>query len=202
MKRMRQVLGWALGIAALILQPGLVQAQKSAEDIHKETLAACAASAKDKITVEKIKEMVDKACVLLEKEGTAAFPKFKGKDSEFLFCGTYIWVNDLKGVMRMHPAIPQMEGMDLLNVKDAQGKRLFVEFNKMAREKGQRLGRLLVAQARERRNPPANSPMSNCARCKGADMVVGCGVYDLPDEQVDKLLMAQETPKELAKETE
>jgi signal transduction histidine kinase len=188
---------WAL----LILQPLSVQAQKSPEDLHKETLAACAASAKDKITVEKIIEMVDKACLLLEKDGTAAFPKFKGKDSEFLFCGTYIWVNDLKGVMRMHPAIPQMEGMDLLNVKDGQGKRLFVEFNKMAREKG--AGWVDYWWPKPGATEPSRK-LSFVKLCKvqGTDMVVGCGVYDLPEEQMDKLLMSQQTNKELAKETE
>ena len=77
-------------------------------ELQKDTVAACAASAKNKPTFALIKAEVDKACALLEKEGTAAFPKFKGKESEFIFCGTYIWVHDLKGVMRMHPALPQM----------------------------------------------------------------------------------------------
>jgi cytochrome c len=190
-----------LGVAAFILQTGPAWAQKSVEDLQKETVAACADSAKNKITIDKIKETVDKACVLLEKEGTEAFPKFKGKDSAFIFCGTYIWVNDLKGVMRLHPAIPQMEGMDLLNVKDAQGKRLFVDFIKMAKDKG--AGWVDYWWPKPGATEPSRK-LSYVKLCKvkGADMVVGCGVYDLPDEQVDKLLMAQETSKELAKETE
>lgn len=202
MKKSTKVCLW-LGLAAFLLQAGSIQAQqKSVEDLQKETVAACTATAKDKITVEKIKEMVDKACVLLEKEGTAAFPKFKGKDSPFIFCGTYIWVNDLKGVMRMHPAIPQMENMDLLNVKDAQGKRLFVEFNKMAKEKG--AGWVDYWWPKPGATEPSRK-LSYVKLCKvkgGVDMVVGCGVYDLPDDQVDKLIMSQETSKELAKETE
>lgn len=188
-------------VAAIILQMGPAWAQQSAEDLQKETVAACADSAKDKVTIEKIKEMVDKACVLLEKEGTEAFPKFKGKDSEFIFCGTYIWVNDLKGKMLMHPAIPQMEGMDLLNVKDAQGKRLFVDFIKIAKDKG--AGWVDYWWPKPGAVEPSRK-LSYVKLCKvkGVDLIVGCGVYDLPDEQVDKLLMAQETPKELAKETE
>ncbi len=199
MKSMAKVL-MGLGLAVLIVQAGAVWAL-TPEELQKETVAACTASAKDKITIDKIIEMVNKACVLLEKEGTAGFPKFKGKDSEFLFCGTYIWVNDLKGVMRMHPAIPQMEGMDLLNVKDAQGKRLFVEFNKVAKEKG--AGWVDYWWPKPGAVDPSRK-LSYVKLCKvqGADMVVGCGVYDLPDEQVDKLLMAQATSKELAKETE
>lgn len=191
-----------LGIAMLILQPVMVKAQKSVEELQKETVEACKASAKDKITIEKIVEMVNKSCVLLEKEGTAAFPKFKGKDSPFIFSGTYIWVNDMKGVMRMHPAIPQMEAMDVLNVKDAQGKKLFVEFVKMAKEKG--AGWVDYWWPKPGDVAPSRK-LSFVKLCKVGgkeDMVVGCGVYDMPDEQVDKILVSQETPKELAKETE
>ena len=53
-----------------------------------------------------IREKVDKACDLLTKEGKRAFPKFKGQNSEFIFCGTYIWVHDLQGVMRWSPPSP------------------------------------------------------------------------------------------------
>ncbi len=187
--------------AVLILQPLGVQAQKTPEELQKDTVAACAASAKNKPTFAMIKAAVDKACALLEKEGTAAFPKFKGKDSEFIFCGTYIWVNDLKGIMRMHPAIPQMEGMEIINVKDNHDKRLFVEFNKMAKEKGAGWVDYWWPKPGE---PSPSRKISYVKLCKvkGEDLVVGCGVYDLPDEQVDKLIMSQETPKELAQETE
>ena len=86
-----------LGFAVFILHPFWVQAQKTPEELQQETVEACKVSAKNKPTFASIKAMVDKACALLEQEGTAAFPKFKGKDSEFIFSGTYIWINDLKG---------------------------------------------------------------------------------------------------------
>jgi signal transduction histidine kinase len=189
-----------IGIAVLILQPGLVGAQQ-ATDVTKDSVEACKASAKDKITVEKIKEMVDKACVLVSKEGSAAFSKFKGKDSPFIFCGTYIWINDMKGVMRMHPMIPQLEGMDLLNAKDAQGKKLFAEFCRIAKEKG---AGWVDYWWPKPGSPEPHRKISYVKLCKidGKEMVVGCGVYDLPEEVMDKLLVAQETSKELAKETE
>lgn len=201
MRKIHQIM-LGLGVALLILQPGLVGAQnKSVEDLQKESVESCKASAKDKVTVDKIKEMVNKACVLLEKEGTAGFAKFKGKDSPFFFCGTYIWVNDLKGVMRLHPIIPQLEGMDLLNSKDAQGKRLFVEFNRVAKEKG---AGWVDYWWPKPGGPEPHRKISYVKLCKidGKEMLVGCGVYDLPEEVMDKLLMAQATSKELAKETE
>jgi cytochrome c len=187
--------------SVLILQPMTLRAQKSPEDLQKETVAACAASAKTKPTPTAIKEKVDKACALLEKEGIAAFPKFKGNNSEFIFCGTYIWVHDLKGVMRLHPTLPQMEGLEVINVKDNQGKRLFVEFNQIAKAKG--AGWVDYAWPKPGEpNPSRKLSYVKLCKVQGEDMVVGCGVYDLPDDQVDKLIMSQETPKELAKETE
>ncbi len=190
-----------LGLTLCLLYPLGVQAQKTPEDLQKETVEACKASAKTKPTFASIKAMVDKACALLEQEGTAAFPKFKGKDSEFIFSGTYIWVHDLKGVMRMHPAIPQMEGMEILNVKDNKGKKLFSEFNRMAKEKGAGWVDYWWPKPGES-TPSRKISYVRLCKAKGDDLVVGCGVYDLPDDQVDNLIMSQETPKELAKETE
>jgi methyl-accepting chemotaxis protein len=48
----------------------------------------------------------------------------------------YLWINDLRPVMVMHPFKPAMEGKDLSGFVDPKGTRIFVEFAKMAREKG------------------------------------------------------------------
>jgi hypothetical protein len=38
--------------------------------------------------------------------------------------------------MRLDPAIPQMEGMNLIDVKDGHDQRPFWEMNRLAQEKG------------------------------------------------------------------
>ena len=48
----------------------------------------------------------------------------------------YLWINDLHPTMIMHPIKPELNGKDLSESKDPNGKRLFVEFAKVAREKG------------------------------------------------------------------
>ena len=188
-------------LVGLILQTMPVRAQKTTEELHKETLAACAAGAKTRPSLEVIKEKVDKACVLLTKEGKAAFQKFKGENSEFIFCGTYIWVHDLKGVMRLEPAIPMMEGMKLIDVKDGHGKRPFFEMNQVAKEKG--VGWVDYWWPKPGGQNPSHK-VSYVKLCKvdGEDMVVGAGVYDLPDTQNDEPLPAQKTSNELTKATE
>ena len=46
----------------------------------------------------------------------------------------YFWINDLTPRMVMHPFKPELEGKDLSDYKDPQGKRLFVEFANVVRQ--------------------------------------------------------------------
>ena len=48
----------------------------------------------------------------------------------------YVWINDMQPKMIMHPTQPQLNGTDLTDYKDPNGKRLFVEFVKICGEKG------------------------------------------------------------------
>ncbi len=45
----------------------------------------------------------------------------------------YFWINDMKPVMIMHPYKPELDGRDLSDSKDPNGKKLFVEFVKIVR---------------------------------------------------------------------
>jgi methyl-accepting chemotaxis protein len=47
----------------------------------------------------------------------------------------YFWVNDMKPVMLMHPIKPELNGKDLSNFTDPQGKKLFIEFVKVVESK-------------------------------------------------------------------
>ena len=48
----------------------------------------------------------------------------------------YLWINDLTPRMIMHPLKPELNGTDLTNDKDPNGKAMFVEMAKVCREKG------------------------------------------------------------------
>jgi methyl-accepting chemotaxis protein len=50
--------------------------------------------------------------------------------------GDYFWINDLGPRMIMHPAKPELDGQDLTDIKDPNGKRLFVEFADVVKSKG------------------------------------------------------------------
>ena len=49
----------------------------------------------------------------------------------------YFWINDMNPTMVMHPYKPQLNGKDLSQNKDPNGKHLFVEFVKTCRENGE-----------------------------------------------------------------
>jgi methyl-accepting chemotaxis protein len=49
----------------------------------------------------------------------------------------YFWINDFGPKMIMHPYRPDLDGTDLTNNKDPNGKALFVEFAKVCKEKGE-----------------------------------------------------------------
>jgi len=49
----------------------------------------------------------------------------------------YFWINDTNPTMIMHPYKPQLNGKDLSQSKDPNGKKLFVEMVKTCRENGE-----------------------------------------------------------------
>ena len=161
-------------------------AQQSSEELAKESEAKCVASASTKPTPEMITDKVDKACALMQKEGVAAFPKFKGKDSEFIFAGTYIWIHDLAGVMRMHPIVYKLEGKSILSLKDSNGKLFFTEMNEVAKTKAAGWVDYTWPKPGEKTSSPKISYVK-LVKAGGEDFVVGCGTYDLSPEVMQKL---------------
>lgn len=157
--------------------------------LAKESATCCAATAKDKPTVPQIVEKVKKAAELLNKEGEKAYPKFKGKDSEFIFCGTYIWVHDADGKMLMHPIKPAMVGTNVIATKDKDGKMFFKEMNSVADKDGEGW----VAYKWPKPGTDDSSIKISYVRTAmvdGKKVIVGCGVYDLTMEQVKDALKA------------
>jgi len=49
----------------------------------------------------------------------------------------YFWINDLEPKMLMHPIKPEMDGKDLADDKDPNGKRIFVDMAALAKDKGE-----------------------------------------------------------------
>ena len=178
-------------LAALLLVMGGISwanAEETAADkLSAESTEYVKSTEKDAVTPQLIIEKVEAAAKLIAKEGDAAFSKFKGKGSDFLFSGTYIWIHDMTGKMLMHPIKHKMEGKALLNLKDKNGKLFFVEMNKIAKEDGAGWVEYVWPKPGETEVSPKISYVKLATKGK-KEYIIGCGVYDLTIDQVKKAL--------------
>ncbi len=137
---------------------------------------------------ETIISKVNEACELLSVEGPSAFHKFKGKNSAFIFEGTYVWLHDLKdGTMLLHPIKHKIEGMNLINLKDKNGKLFIAAMNDIVNEKENGwIGYFWPI-------PGTNSMMwkvsyvKKCMMANGEIIVVGAGIYNGDAAALSKL---------------
>jgi hypothetical protein len=70
---------------------------------------------------------VDNAAMLLRKEGKTGFAALRNKSGDFLFGDVYVFVNDFTGKSIINPPSPQLEGQNLIDLKDARGKLIICE---------------------------------------------------------------------------
>jgi cytochrome c len=162
-------------------------AETTPEELAKESEIACEASASTKATPQMIVEKLEKAAALLQKEGRAAFPKFKGKDSEFIFAGTYMVIQDFAGKMVLHPLKYKMEGQSYVDLKDANGKLFFIAVNDTAKTKGAGWVDYMWPKPGEK-TPSLKVSYVKLVKVDGEDMVVVCGIWGVPPEEVAKLV--------------
>jgi len=176
----RSVITTVILALSLSLIVGSIAIAQDPEALAKESEAYCKTTAKDAPTQpEAIVARVEAACAVLSSEGTAAFPKFKGDGSEFLFDGTYIWIHSLDdATMLMHPIKYKMEGNKYIGLKDKKGKRFFVAMNKLV--KAQESGWVEYFWPKPGTDEIVRkiSYVKGCKTADGVDVVLGCGIYN------------------------
>lgn len=154
-----------------------------------ESEAYCASTVQERPTppqviVDKVKE----ACVLLEQEGPASFPKFQGKNSNFIYEGTYIWVHSLaESQMLLHPIKHKMVGNKLIGLKDTKGKRFFVVMNDLVKEKGEGWVEYYWPKPGSNDVVRKLSFVKRCKMANGVEVVVGSGIYYSSEADIAKL---------------
>ena len=88
--------------------------------------------------------------------------------------GEYFWVNDLEPKMLMHGVKPELNGKNVADIKDPNGKQIFVEMVKVAKEK--EAGVVEYQWAKPGATVPVDK-VSYVKLVKGWDWVVGSGIY-------------------------
>jgi cytochrome c len=186
---MKRRAGIVMGIAAGLMMVGQMrlsaEGENPAEALAKESEAACTASAKDKPTPQMLIDKVNEACALVEKDGKASFAKFQGKDSKFIFAGTYVWIHSFEGTMLMHPIKYKLNDKPVLSFQDSKGKKFFVEMIELCKDKGAGWVDYMWPKPGEKESVLKVSYIKK-AKCDGKDVVVGCGVYDMTLADVQK----------------
>lgn len=83
-----------------------------------------------------IEDVVDRAAALIASRGKEAFPLLRDRTGPFVFMDTYVFVDTPDGVELVNPAQPSLEGRNLLNERDANGKALVREYIAAAMKHG------------------------------------------------------------------
>ena len=86
----------------------------------------------------------------------------------------YFWINDLAPRMVMHPMKPELDGSDLSENKDPNGKKIFIEFARVAKEKGSGFVDYMWPM------PGQSKPVSKISYVKYFEpwgWVIGSGIY-------------------------
>ncbi len=86
----------------------------------------------------------------------------------------YLWINDSRPVMVMHPIKPALDGKDLSDFKDPKGKKLFVEFANVCREKNE--GTVDYLWPKPGQQEPVEK-LSYVKIFKPWDWIIGTGIY-------------------------
>ena len=174
-------------LAFLMVIPSLAFSLTN-DEINQGSIERAKATSSTKPTVEMVMERVNAGVELLNKEGRAAFAKFKGADSEFIYAGTYIWIHSPStGVMLMHPMKPKLEGKNVNPLRDASGKLLFVEMNRVCLENGSGWVNYMWPKPGEKK-PSMKVSYVKMAEHNGEKFVVGSGVYDITLDEIKAAL--------------
>lgn len=88
--------------------------------------------------------------------------------------GNYFWIQDMQPAMIMHPLKPQLNGKDLSNNADPNGKRLFVEMVNVVKKNGE--GRVPYLWPLPGQDEPAEK-ISYVKQFQPWGWIIGSGVY-------------------------
>jgi signal transduction histidine kinase len=121
-------------------------------------------------------DMVRDAAAQVEKNGEAAFSLFHDRTGPFIAKDAYIFVVDPSGVDLVNPGFPNLEGRNILDVKDTQGKMLIREMLRVVETSGSGWVDYMWPKPGESVSTQKSAYVSK-AKMGGGWVLVGCGVY-------------------------
>jgi methyl-accepting chemotaxis protein len=141
----------------------------------------------------KTRHLVESACGILDYYNSLAksgkLPEDAARSASIAAVKTlrydtkeYFWINDMHARMVMHPLKPELDGKDLSDMKDPQGKRIFSEFTEMVKQNKAGYVHYLWPK------PNFSKPVPKLSYVQGFEpwgWIIGTGIYI---DDVDRLL--------------
>jgi len=161
---------------------------KWAEAFYQETpvVATHSLTLKPKYTQTiQVMTLVKKAAALVERKGEEAFPEFRKKGSEYFHGDLYVFVDDLKGKILCSPITPELEGTNVIDVTDVDGKRFMAgAADIVSGEKA--AGWVHYRWPRQKGRGPTwkSSYVVRAKDASGRQYLVGSGLYDMKVEKL------------------
>ncbi len=132
---------------------------------------------------EFVVDMVRNAVGQIEKKGVSAFELFRDSTGPFLAKDAYVFVIDTNGNELVNPAFPNLEGRNVLDLKDTKGKMLTRAMFDMVRKSESGWVDYMWPKPGESVSTKKSTYVSR-AKMGNNWVLVGCGVYlaDAPKE--------------------
>ena len=144
-----------------------------------------------------IKDIVKDAVGLFEKKGKKAFSSFHDETGRFRAKNSYIFVIDKKGTDLVNPAFPNLEGRNLLNMKDSENKEFIKDMLKIASDNGSGWVDYMWPKPGES-VPTLKSAYIEKVKFQDNWLIIGSGVY-LSSAKKEKSPLSEMSASELIK---
>jgi signal transduction histidine kinase len=127
----------------------------------------------DEVMVE---DLVNRAAELIAEQGRDAFPQLRDKKGPFVFMDTYVFVDAVNGTELVNAVQPSIEGMNLIDARDAKGKLLVRDYIDAALRNGSAWVSYYWFKPGENAPSPKRSFVKK-VEARGETFVVGAGLY-------------------------
>jgi signal transduction histidine kinase len=121
-------------------------------------------------------DLVSDAVGQVERLGTAAFPRFRDPKGPFVVKDAYVFVFDRKGTDLVNPGFPNLEGRELLDLQDSDGKPVIREMFEVVERAGEGWVDYMWPKPGESRSTLKSAYVAK-ARMGDDWVLVGSGVY-------------------------
>ena len=121
---------------------------------------------------------VNQAVELLEEKGKDAFDDLRSTKSPYRFMDCYIFIKDMNGNELFNAAFPELEGTNIMELKDADGQLFVKKELEILKNKNQCWNDYMWPKPKQK-EPSLKRVFVKKALVDGEILIVGCGYYPL-----------------------